>query len=207
MDDGGIGTEVEARDIEALDEVLTRFKDKSMKLKISKCSFGKRISELLGHQITPEGLLPSEKHIDGMKTLRWPTNGTELLLFIGLVNYFSQFIPHFTDQMRPLHGVLEGSGFNEKKQYKSQKLQVVNWDGKWGTEQNEVRKDLKNQLVEPTFLAGWNPSAPNRAMTDVSDYGLGAVLLQEDDQGEWRPMAYAAKKMSRAETEIHNYRM
>ena len=199
MDDRAVGTEEEEQHVNALDEVLTRIKMKGMKLKLSKCSFGKRKLEVLGHQITPDGLLPSQKHIEGIKNLRCPTSGAELLRFIGFINYFAQFIEHFSHRMRPLQKVLEGSGFNKKKKYKSQKVHIKNCNEKWGSAQIDACTDLKQELMQPTVLPPWKQDEMKRVMTDASDYGLGAVLLQQENSGDWRPMAYAAKKMSEAE--------
>ena len=36
-------------------------------------------------------------------------------------------------------------------------------------------------------------------MTDASDYGLGGVLLQESDDGKWRPVSFTARKLKGAE--------
>ena len=198
MDDGVVGTMDEEGHIKSVDEVLSRLEDQGMKLKIIKCQFGTRHLQLLGHQVTPDGLLPSQKHIEGIRNLRIPTNGTDLLRFIGFMNYFAQFVPHFSDRMKPLHDMLTGSGFNKKKTYRSQKLNIPEWDSKWGCKQIQAWKDLKTELTKPSVLVGSNPSADKRVMSDASDYELGAVLMQRDGE-HWRPMAYEARKMSRSE--------
>ena len=37
--------------------------------------------------------------------------------------------------------------------------------------------------------------------SDASQCGLGAVILQQHD-GEWKPVAYASRAMTRAETRL-----
>ena len=123
MDDRSIGTKEENYNILAVDEVLTRLQDEGMKLKFSKCDFGNRNLEILGHFITPGGLLFSKKHIEEFTTLRMPENDTELLRLIGQSSSTtSQIIPQFADRMRPLHAMLVGSGFNNGRRYRSQRF-------------------------------------------------------------------------------------
>ncbi|KAG1106818.1 hypothetical protein G6F42_016601 [Rhizopus arrhizus] len=46
-------------------------------------------------------------------------------------------------------------------------------------------------------------SKPYRIETDSSDFGVGAVLLQEDpDSSAWLPIAYESKKLSKAEQKL-----
>jgi len=88
MDDRSVGSSDEETHLVELELVLTRMQKSGMKLKLSKSRFGVRSVELLGHQITEEGLLPSEGHLRAIKELKDPRNGTKLLGFIGLVTYF-----------------------------------------------------------------------------------------------------------------------
>ena len=54
--------------------------------------------------------------------------------------------------------------------------------------------------MKPTILALYNPKAKSRVSADASSFGLGAVLLQKSENGEWRPVAYASKSLSETET-------
>lgn len=98
-----------------LDEIFTCMFQAEMRLKLSKCRFGVRDVEVLGHRVTPKGLRPSEGHIEAIRNLQELTNLTELLRFLGLRNYSAIFIPDFTNRARPLYEILQGSGFNKKK--------------------------------------------------------------------------------------------
>ena len=40
-------------------------------------------------------------------------------------------------------------------------------------------------------LALYNPAARSKVSADALSFGLGAVLLQENNAGQWRPVAYA----------------
>jgi hypothetical protein len=41
--------------------------------------------------------------------------------------------------------------------------------------------------------------AKNLLMTDASGYGVGVVLLQFDQKGKWRPIAFSSRKLKGAE--------
>ncbi len=48
-------------------------------------------------------------------------------------------------------------------------------------------------MTQPVLKVA-DPEQPFILQTDVSEYGLGAVLSQEDENGEEHPVAYASQK-------------
>jgi hypothetical protein len=88
-----------------------------MKLKLSKCQFGKRSVEVLGHEVSNEGIRPSAgiAQLEAIKGLQEPRNGNELMSFLGLANYFSEFVENFAAKTKPLYDVLSGVNVNKKK--------------------------------------------------------------------------------------------
>ena len=47
----------------------------------------------------------------------------------------------------------------------------------------------------------YDPAAPTKIAADASSYGLGAVLLQKDED-KWRPVGYASRAMTETETRL-----
>ena len=56
---------------------------------------------------------------------------------------------------------------------------------------------LKQELTRPTVLALYDPTARSKVPADVPSFGFGAVLLHENSEGEWKPVAYASRSLSR----------
>jgi len=54
---------------------------------------------------------------------------------------------------------------------------------------------MKERLSNLTTLTLYNPAHSIKLSADASSYGVGAVLLQEND-GKWQPIAYASRTMS-----------
>ena len=54
-------------------------------------------------------------------------------------------------------------------------------------------------LSSNTVLALYDPNKEMKISADSSFFGLGAVLLQKAE-GEWRPVAYASRSLTRTET-------
>ena len=64
----------------------------------------------------------------------------------------------------------------------------------WGPAQEEAYVKVKAELTALTDLALYDPQADTKISVDASSHGLGAVLLQKNQQ-EWRPVAYASRAM------------
>ena len=70
----------------------------------------------------------------------------------------------------------------------------------WHPQQQEAFNIIKQKLTTAPTLAYYNVDKKVRVSADASSYGLGAVLEQEVDHEQWRPVAYASRSMSDTET-------
>ena len=69
---------------------------------------------------------------------------------------------------------------------------TVGWN--WTGRCQDAFEKLERSLVEAPLLRTPDEAKPYEVITDASDYGLGAVLLQEG-----RPVAFESRKLNSAE--------
>ena len=69
----------------------------------------------------------------------------------------------------------------------------------WGELQQKAFKETKKLLSSTPVLALYDQKRPTRVSADASSFGLGAVLMQQDPNNQWRPVAYASKAMTPTE--------
>ncbi|GFY61667.1 retrovirus-related Pol polyprotein from transposon opus [Trichonephila inaurata madagascariensis] len=68
----------------------------------------------------------------------------------------------------------------------------------WEKAQEDSFWDLKSALTSPPVLALYDENAPTELQTDASGYGIGAVLVQQQD-GKERVISYASRTLTKAE--------
>lgn len=129
MDDISMGTQTAESHLLCLKLVLDTFIAAGARLKLSKCAFGVREVEVLGHRIGAQGIKPSDLHMQAIRDLRQPQIREDLMRFLGLANYFSEFVDHFADAARPLYAVLRGTGFNKRKR-PGKRLVIPDWSSR-----------------------------------------------------------------------------
>ncbi|MCP3665868.1 MAG: hypothetical protein GY696_25795 [Gammaproteobacteria bacterium] len=106
----------------------------------------------------------------------------EIRQFCGLVGFYRRFIRNFAATARPLYQLLT----------KGQRFY-------WSAECQTAFEQLRDELVNPSVLAYPDFSRPFCISTDACDSGLGAVLSQNDQNGEEKPVAYASRSLTKAE--------
>lgn len=74
-------------------KVLNRIQDYNVRINWEKCKLLENTLEYLGHDLTPEGIKPSKRKIDAIMLAPAPMNVEQLQSFLGLVNYYSKFLP------------------------------------------------------------------------------------------------------------------
>ncbi len=70
----------------------------------------------------------------------------------------------------------------------------------WDSLQEKAFQDLKVALINAPVLAFPDYSLPFILYTDASSLGVGAVLMQHNVHGKHRPIPYASRRLTRAES-------
>jgi hypothetical protein len=79
--------------LQNLKSVFERAKEFGLKFKLKKCKFLQPQVEYLGHIINKFGLHKSPSKIDAILKAPTPKNVTEVQALVGMVNYYSKFMP------------------------------------------------------------------------------------------------------------------
>ena len=153
-----------------------------MFIKLKKCYFCRRELPFLGHLITDQGVKPDPAKLQAIETIQPPKNVKDLRAFLGLTGYYRRFIKDYAAIAKPLTN-LTGS--------------KVSWN--WTIECQEAFVTLKRKLLTDPILAFPNFNRPFILHTDASDFAIGAVLSQKDDNGIDRVISYASRKLNPAE--------
>jgi len=98
-----VGTEIEERHDEIVEEILKRLEENDLYIKPEKCVWKARKIGFLGVVIGPNGIKMEAEKVDGV--LSWPQPKTvkDIRKFLGLVNYYRRFIEDFARVARPLN--------------------------------------------------------------------------------------------------------
>ena len=146
----------------------------------------------LGVVIGPEGIKMKKEKVKGV--LEWPTPKCvkDVQKFLGLANYYHQFIEGFASVARLLHDMVK----KDKK-----------WE--WTEKQEKVFEKLKKRFTEESVLAAPDLDKKIRMEVDVSDYVTGGVLSMDCGDELWRPVAFLSKSLNETERnyEIHDKEM
>ena len=88
LDDTLIMSEDEESHLRDINLVLKAFEDANLLIHPGKCNFGKNEMEFLGFKFTPDGILPSDKHVHAIRTYKAPQSVKELRTYLGLIQFF-----------------------------------------------------------------------------------------------------------------------
>ena len=176
-----VGKDQEQHDAR-LTKVFERIESAELTLNAAKCEFSKTSVKFLGHYISKEGVRADPDKTAAICRMEPPRSVADLRRFMGMVNQMGKFSPNIAEIGKPLRELL-----STKRAWL------------WGSEQEQAFNELKLELTRPTVLALYDPAARSKVSADASSFGLGAVLLQENSQSEWRPVAYASRSLSETE--------
>ena len=90
-----------------LTRVLERFDKFGLVLRLTKCFFGEREIQYLGHLVNAEGVKPASDNLRKILEHKVPANLKELRSFLGLVGFYRKFINRFSDITKPLNELVK----------------------------------------------------------------------------------------------------
>ncbi len=79
------------------------------------------------------------------------------------------------------------------------KLTRQGQEWQWSSEEQNAFKGLKKELVSEPCLAYFNINAPTFVISNARPVRLGAVLLQTQEDGAKKPVAYASRSLTPTE--------
>ena len=96
----------EEEHLQALEQVLDRLQNSGLRVRKDKCIFMSPSVIYLGHKIDTEGLHPLADKIKAIVDAPSPQNVHELKSYLGLLSYYSKFMPNLATVLTPLYRLL-----------------------------------------------------------------------------------------------------
>ena len=166
-----------------LDATLQRLEDYGLRVRKSKCEFFQTSVEYLGYVIDSRGLHKAPSKVKAIVDAPAPQNVSQLRSYLGLLNYYGRFIPNLSSLLNPLHQLL-----------------CHNRPWKWTPQCERAFVQTKTALLGSNALTHFDPKLPLQLACDASPYGVGAVVSHIMANGEERPIAFASRTLSKAES-------
>ena len=176
--------------------VFARFLEHGLKLKLSKCHFFQHEITFLGHEISADGMKPGTANLKAIAEMAPPKMYTEIWWFTGMTGFFRRFIKGYSTIAKPLNNLLEG----EASKLKSEELELT-------PEALKVFEELKMKCMMAPVLVFTDFKKPFHLETDTLKEGLGAVLLQESDDGQYHLVAFASQELKGGEPKCHSLKL
>jgi hypothetical protein len=165
----------------------------------SDCTVQVRISPInksgFKHRLTLKSLVDTGSKISFVKSqyvppCNYPTCSKDVQRFLGLASYFRRFIPSFSIKARVLYDLIR-----------------KNAAFKFGDDELVAFETLKDSLVDAPLLAIYSPLLETELHCDASSKGFGAILLQKQNDGKFRPVRYLSKRTTESESKLHSYEL
>lgn len=102
--------------------------------------------------------------------------------FLGIAGWYRRFIENFSTEVFPITEVL-----SKKRQFK------------WTPEAQRAFERIKGLLTTTPVLSNPDFSKKFFLHCDASEYGIGAGLVQLDENGVEKPIAYMSRKLTTAQ--------
>ena len=162
--------------------VLQHIDQAGITLNEAKCQFRKTSVRFCGYVIDSKGIHPDLSKTEALTNLPACQNVADVRRFLGMANQLGKFTPNLAELSHPL-----------------QQLLTKGREWCWNAAQQKAFNSIKAELTSPSVLALYNPNYPTRVSADVSSFGLGTIISQQQSTGECRSVAFQSRSMLPAE--------
>ena len=157
--------------------LLLRLVEANLTVNLLKCEFGCAHIIFLGHVVGQGQVRPADAKVRAVASYPIPSNRKQLIRFLGMTGYYRKFCQNFSSVAAPLTDLLK-----KDKKYK------------WDDNCEKAFMKIKTLLLTAPVLIMPDYQKPFKLQVDASDYGAGAVLLQEGTQEIDQPISYFSQK-------------
>ena len=167
IDDIIIFSDTMENHIEHLSQVFERLSSHNLRLNPGKCEFATEEISYLGHVISPDGIRPDPDKTTSIENFPVPKTLRDIRAYLGLTSYYRRFVKNYSKIAFPINQLLKkDSPFI------------------WTKECQAAFESLKNKLISAPILGHFKPESPIILYTDASNYAIGCILSQIQDEKE-----------------------
>nr|VZI23548.1 unnamed protein product [Spirometra erinaceieuropaei] len=162
--------------------VLERVQEYGFRLRADKCQFFLDSIKYLGFVFDVTGRHPDPENIRAIQQMPAPKNVSQLRSFLGLISYYSAFLPSLHDVRAPLNRLLQKD---------------ASWC--WSPDCEKAFAQLKSMLSSDLLLTHYDPTLPIVVAADASNHGVGAVISHTFPDGSEKAIMHACRTLTPAE--------
>ena len=156
-------------------------RNSGLTLKLEKCDFAKPQITFLGHVTGSRGYVVDPKKVQCVENMKVPTTKKEVRQLLGFFSYFRTYIKDFTEIAHPITELAKKDVPNQIK---------------WTTDHQQAFDRLKECLCNATKLRVVEYGKPCGILVDTSGVAVGCCLIQWDDRGVEKPIAFVSSKLN-----------
>lgn len=163
--------------------VLARLNEHNVRLKLSKCDWFVEELEFLGFIISKGCRKPNPTLVSAIVDFPVPKDTKQIRSFLGMINFYAEFLPAFSTVANPLRKVNEDNFV-------------------WSPDCQQAFNNCKDLLISNQCLVHFDPNLPIVVCTDASPVGVGAVLnhvFMINGKKVEKPVMYASCTLSSAQ--------
>lgn len=176
--------------LKQLEALLAKFSIAGMSLKASKTYLFQSRVKFLGHIVSAEGLGMDPEKVEVIQRAKAPTSKAAIKSWVGAVGYYRHFIKQLAEKLKPINNLTaDNVRFGPTTAHKL-----------WTPTHQRLFEEVKTALTSLPVLAHPDFDKPFEIHTDASVSGLGATLVQYDDNGREHPVEYASRGLSDTES-------
>jgi transposase InsO family protein len=172
--------------IESQQMMFDAMREKRMVSKLSKCHYLYPSAKILGQIMSEFGRTPSPESIQPILDMAPPRNIGDLRSLLGLINFNLDYLPMAKNFLGPLQELLKKDADVARD---------------WNESHDIAFEQAKQALTSAPCLLTIDITKPFVVHVDACRVGrgIGAVLLQQNERGDWRPVAYYSYRLKEGE--------
>ena len=172
------GDSIEEHD-QRVSKVLETLQSANVQLNFKKSVFRVTSVKYLGFKLSSKGYEPDDEKVRAILDVPVPTTVTELKSFLGFISFYHSFVKNFATIASPLYD-----------------LTKKGVDFVWSCQAGEAFDTLKSAVAAHVSLNRLDTDARLVVEVDASPVGVGAVLLQQHQDGSMSTISFASRRLS-----------
>jgi RNase H-like domain found in reverse transcriptase len=164
--------------------VLKLLESAGVSLKLKKCHFSAPNVQYRGFRVGHAGLEVDDSKIMAFQKAHPPCTKTVLRRFLGMTGFYRKFIPNYAKVSAPLNRFLKA---DQSETFELDEAAI------------DAHSLFKQAIENSPMLALPRAQGVYVLETDASAAQLGVVLLQEQEDGNFRPLGYWSRHCTKAE--------